>query len=115
MMVKNQLSKGAKVVRSDNGSEFTLGPMQQFNHDHGILCETGCVDTLQQNGRVERKNCHILKVAQALRFQANLPICFWGECVLTATYLINRTPTKLLKGKLPYEILFKCKPSSNEL
>jgi len=29
--------------------------------------------------------------------------------VLTAAYLINRTPTKVLRGKTPYEIIFDCK------
>jgi len=54
-------------------------------------------------------------VARALRFQGNLPIHFWGECVLTTAYLINRTPSRLLKGRSPYEILFSCKPSYNEI
>lgn len=35
-----------------------------------------------------------------------LSIYFWGECVQTAAYLINRTPTPLLHSKSPYEILF---------
>jgi len=30
VMVKTQFNKGVKVVRSDNGSEFTSGPMQNF-------------------------------------------------------------------------------------
>ena len=111
VMIRNQFHKGIKVVRSDNGSEFTSRPMQTFYGEHEILRESSCVDTPQQNGRMERKHRHILNVARALRFQANLPIQFWGECVLTAAYLINRTSSKLLKGKSPYEMLFHCKPS----
>ena len=38
-------------------------------------------------------------------FQANLPIKFWGECVLAAAHVINRTPSSLLHGKTPYECM----------
>ena len=30
------------------------------------------------------------EVARALKYEASLPIKFWGECVLTAVYLINQ-------------------------
>ena len=40
-----------------------------------------------------------------------MPLEFWGECILAAGYLINRTPSVLLNGKSPYEILFGQKPS----
>ena len=50
-------------------------------------------------------------MARCLRFQANLPISFWGEFILTTTYLINRTPSPSLKHKPPYELLLK-KPLS---
>ena len=103
------------MVRSDNGSEFTSGPMQEFYFEHGILRESSCVHTLQQNRRVEHKHCHILDVAGALRFQARLSIQYWGKSVLTAAYLINRTLIKLLKEKSPYKVQFKCNPSYNEL
>ena len=76
---------------------------------------TRCMDTSQQNARVERKHRHILNVAHALRFHANVPIELWGECVLTAAYLINRTPTPLLNSKTPYEFLFGLKPSYDNL
>ncbi|KAK9714485.1 hypothetical protein RND81_06G097900 [Saponaria officinalis] len=48
------------------------------------------------DARVERKHRHLLETARSLRFHANLPIKFWGKCILTATYLINKMPTKLL-------------------
>ena len=48
-------------------------------------------------------------------FQAHLPIDFWGECILTVGYLINKTPSAVLKGKTPYEILFGQLPSYNHI
>ncbi|KAJ4812579.1 Retroelement pol polyprotein-like [Rhynchospora pubera] len=110
-MIQTQFNKSVKCIRSDNGLEFKSGPMKKFYAEYGMLHQTSCVATPQQNGRVERKHRHILNVARALRFQSHLPIEFWGECVLTAAYLINRTPTPLLKNKTPYEILFGEPPS----
>jgi transposase InsO family protein len=102
-LVERQFNKQVKIFRSDNGTEFTC--MKKYFLEHGIIFQTSCTATPQQNGRVERKHRHILNVARALRFQGNLPIDFWGECILTAGYLINRTPSQILNGKSPYEML----------
>jgi transposase InsO family protein len=77
-MIETQFNTKIKRIRSDNGTEFTNSKVQTFLMDKGILHETSCVATPQQNARVERKHRHILNVARALRFQANLPIHFWG-------------------------------------
>ena len=94
-MINRQFSQMIKVVQSDNGTNFNC--LLDYFNDNGILFQTSCVGTPQQNGRVERKHKHILNVARALRFQANLPIYFWGASVLIAAHLINRTPTPLLQ------------------
>ena len=113
--VSNQFQKTIKVLRSDNGTKFTNHDLAQFCSNHGILQQFTCAHTPQQNGTVERKHQHLLNVARSLRFQANLPITFWGDCVLTATHLINMLPTPILQYKSPFEILYNKLPDYSTL
>ena len=114
-LIQTQYHKTIKTIRSDNGTEFLNTPLRQFYHNMGALIQTSCVGTPQQNGRVERKHRHILNVARSLMFQASLPVEFWGECVRTAVYLINHTPSRVLGGKSPFEILNKTPPDISHL
>ena len=71
--------------------------------------------TPQQNGIVERKHRHLLDVAKALQFQANLRLSFWGECIITATFLINKLPNHILKYKSSHQVLLGTIPSYSSL
>jgi len=108
---QNQFNSSVKIVRSDNALEFDTTECQLYFAKHGIVHQTSCVDTPQQNGRVERKHRHLLEMSRALRFQAHLPLRFWGDCVLTATYIINRLPTRVLHNSTPYEKLLHKPPT----
>ncbi|RVW81531.1 Retrovirus-related Pol polyprotein from transposon RE1 [Vitis vinifera] len=97
----------------DNGGEFLS--LQSFFKDNGVLFQHSCVYTPQQNGVVERKHRHILQVARALKFQAQLPTQFWGECALTAVHIINRLPSPVLSFKTPFERLYLKPPTYSHL
>nr|GEU88536.1 cysteamine dioxygenase [Tanacetum cinerariifolium] len=105
--VELQFETKVNCIRSHNTLEFVKGPCALCLVDKGIEHHTSCPDRPQQNGRVERKHKYILEVARALRFQASLPLRFRGDCVTTATYLINRIPSSVLQNKTPYEMLLK--------
>lgn len=61
--VERQFERKVKTIRSDNGSEFIC--MHEFFRDKGIIHETSCVGTPQQNGRIERKHRQILTLSRA--------------------------------------------------
>nr|GEV82523.1 integrase, catalytic core [Tanacetum cinerariifolium] len=102
-------------VRYDNGGEFTSNSMITFYEKNRILLETTCPHTPQQNAIVERKHRHMLETARALRFEANIPKRLWGECILTAAYIINRLPSKVIKNKTPYELVWNEEPKYEDL
>ncbi|KAE8672369.1 hypothetical protein F3Y22_tig00111843pilonHSYRG00119 [Hibiscus syriacus] len=110
-----QFSFVTKVIRSDNGTEFFNSHCSPFFSSLGILHQSSCVQTPQQNGVAERKHRHLLEVARALRFQSKVPIKFWGECVLTSCFIINRLPSSVLQWKTPYELLYHKAPDMNIL
>lgn len=48
-------------------------------------------------------------------FQSQHPLAYWGECVLTAVFVINHTPSPLLGNRTPHEILTGKKPSYDHI
>jgi Integrase core domain len=104
-MVETQYGKRVKILRSDNGTYYTNQSMQAFLRSEGIVHQTTCVNTPEQNGVVERKNRHILEVTRCLLFSTNVPRYLWGEATKTAVYLINRMPLRAVEFRTPLEIL----------
>lgn len=91
-----------KTIRSDNAKEFCEGNFPVLCKAHGIIQQRSCIYTPEQNGVVERKHRHLLETARALSFQSKLPATYWGECILSATYIINRMPLKSIDNHTPY-------------
>ncbi|CAN1141771.1 Retrovirus-related Pol polyprotein from transposon TNT 1-94 [Linum perenne] len=103
-MVYTQFGVGISILRTDNGTEFFNTSLDSFLKSEGIVHQSSCPYTPQQNGIAERKNRHLLEVARALMFSTNVPKYFWGDAVLTAAYLINRLPSKVLNFQTPLQL-----------
>ncbi|KAG7556886.1 Integrase catalytic core [Arabidopsis suecica] len=98
--VTNHFDAKIKILRTDNGGEYTSTKFKEHLEKCGILHQTSCPYNPQQNGVAERKNRHLMEVSRAMLFQKHMPKRFWGDAVMTACYLINRTPTRDLRNKL---------------
>lgn len=79
---------------------------QTFLTSQGILHQSSCPYTPQQNGVAERKNRHLVETARTMLLHHNVPSQFWGDAILTACYLINRMPSTVLHNKVPRSLLF---------
>ena len=106
--VEKQFDRKIKAIQSDWGGEYRR--LNTYFHQNGINHRIACPHTHQQNGSIERKHRHIVEVGLSLLAHSNLPMIYWEDAFHTATYIINRLPTPILKHKSPYEILYKRVP-----
>ncbi|RVW37810.1 Retrovirus-related Pol polyprotein from transposon TNT 1-94 [Vitis vinifera] len=98
------------VASVDNAREYFSAPFTSFMSHHGILHQSSCAHTPQQNGVAERKNRHLVETARTILLHSNVPFRFWGDAVLTACYLINRMPSSVLHDQIPHSLLFPDQP-----
>jgi len=68
-MIKNQFGFNIKRISSDNAKDNFNLEFNSFGQKEGIIHESLCANTTQQNGIPERKNGHLLEQIGALLFQ----------------------------------------------
>ena len=95
-MIENQFQAKISILRSNNETKYFIKVLETFSNEKGILHQSSCSNTPKQNAIAERKNKHLLEVPRAMMFYMNIPKYLWGDAILTASYLINRMPTKIL-------------------
>ena len=87
---------------------------QELREEKGIRRQLTIPGTPQQNGVAKRRNCTLLEMVRSMMAQANLPISFWEDALLTATYILNRVPSKSIPTT-PYELWTGAKPNLENL
>uniref|UniRef100_A0A453KX44 Integrase catalytic domain-containing protein n=1 Tax=Aegilops tauschii subsp. strangulata TaxID=200361 RepID=A0A453KX44_AEGTS len=106
-----------KEMQCDNGGEFLNSSLRSFFSNNGIAYRFSCPHTSPQNGKAERLIRTTNGVVRSLLFQANLtpPPPFWVEALHTATYLLNRRPSRAINDHTPYYLLHGTHPTYDHL
>jgi hypothetical protein len=98
-----------EFFRTDGGGEYIDKEFEQYLRDEGVFHETTAPDTPEQNELTEHMNQTICNAATVALIESGLPKSFWTEAMLSAVHVIARSPAAGLKGKTPYEIMFRQK------
>src|SRR3954463_14243451 len=94
-MIYTQFHKRIKVFRSDGAKEYLSLAMENLLKSHGTIHQQSYPHTHQQNGTAERKHRHLQEVTRSLLLSTFVPKSYWAA-VLTATLLINITPSSVI-------------------
>ena len=108
--VRTQFNTSICILQSDNVKEYLSGPFSSFMSSHGILHQSSCAYTPQQNGVTEHKNRHLVETARTLPLHHKVPQRFWGDATLATCYLVNRMSSSVLYDQISYSILFPKQP-----
>ena len=60
---------------------------------------------------MERQNQSVVGMARSMLKAKGMPGWLWGEAVAMVVFILNRSPTRSVEGKTPYEVWYGAKPS----
>jgi transposase InsO family protein len=108
--VENLTGRKIKVLRSDNGGEYTSKEFNSFCIEAGIKRDFTVPYNPQKNGVAERKNRTIIEATKAMIHDQSLPMTLWVEACMPAVYVQNHSLHQIPKNIIPEEAFTKVKP-----
>jgi hypothetical protein len=78
-------------LNSDGGGEYVSKEYEEFTNAKGIEHQVTPMNTPQYNVRSERMNKILCDPARAMLKEKEMPAKFWGEAIIYAAYIYNRT------------------------
>jgi hypothetical protein len=112
---QTQKEKKVKVFHSDGGGEFVNNTLKQFFEENGTIHTITTSYTPEHNAIVERANRSICEMTRTIMHHGKVYVKLWGAAVLTASYLLNRTPCSWTGTRTPEEVNNNKIPMVNKL
>jgi transposase InsO family protein len=103
------------VLRIDNGSEFTVAEFASYYVDEGVQRHYWRRTAHSRMASSSDATRRVVRMAWALLKHRGMSAVFWGEAMVTAIYILNRSLTKALNGRTPYEDWHGRKPAVSHL
>ena len=112
--VKSDTDNDVKVLRSDNGGEFFGTEINDWLAKRGIHHQSSTPHTPQQNGVAERTIRTVMEAARSQMYGRKVPTELWGEAVVAATYVLNRSLSST-SSATPFELWYGTRPDISNL
>jgi len=108
--VEKQSGHQILKLRFDNGGEYVNKKFIKFCTKNGIQMQHVITYTPQQNGVDEKKNHTLKEMVNCMLQSKGISLNFWVEEINYENYIIDHTPTKVLKNITPEEAWSSIKP-----
>jgi transposase InsO family protein len=89
-LIENLYERKIKILRLDNGGEYTSKEFVNFCRYVGIKRELTTPYNPQKNSVVEGKNKTIMEVIKTMIHDQDLPMCLWEEATMEVVYVQNK-------------------------
>ncbi len=109
------LKEKITCIQMDAGSQFTAGEWVSVCASHGLKSRSCPVNHQEMNGQVERMIGILATKMRSLLGTMEVPSKYWPLAIVTAAYLLNRTPSVALGGRTPLEAGTGEKPDLRKL
>lgn len=114
-MIAKQTGNTLKVLRSDNGKEYTPLELCEYAKKLGIIHEFSSPYIHEQNGASERELRTLIDCARTMLLDCGINLELWPEAINTACYVLNRSVLKQGEKETAFEKWFGRKPEVKHL
>jgi hypothetical protein len=114
-LLDNPSGRPVQRMQSDRGGEYVNRVLADFAARKGIVLELTAGYSPESNVAAERLNRTLIERARAMLLDASLPLSLWGEAVVTACHVRNRSPIAGTRAGTPWGLVFGSVPNVSHL
>lgn len=114
-LLSTQLKENVRSIHSDGGGEFTGETVKRYCQQRGIVQTFTTTSSPAHNGICERMIGILLEMMRAMLSESGAPHELWGEAIVHAAFVRNRTPLPSRNFNIPAQVLTGKRPDVSKL